>query len=287
MIAYLILAHDDIGQLIRLIRRLKSSGEVFVHLDNKSNKFFYLQKLQELHNFHLVSPRVNVFWGGFSLVEATLRLMEAATEKGATRLCLLSESCWPIVDNTTLENTIEDDFDYLNIGQSEVNDFHPFENRFSKFWPMDCAIINPKMQNRDPDSRYLKDFIASLPRRELPTLFKVYIGSNWMCLRVNTFKLILETINKNSEFYDFFKYALIPDEAFFQSIIGYLIDSKQLNFSELKNNLHYVDFTQKGIVGGFPKVLDKMDIEVAKNSGKLFARKIISGISDDFCNHFS
>lgn len=85
--------------MIRLIKRLKPLGEIFLYLDQKNNKFDKIQKLQETYGFHLVLPRVRVFWGGFSMVEATLGLMEFTAERGASRLCLLSESCCPIVDD--------------------------------------------------------------------------------------------------------------------------------------------------------------------------------------------
>jgi hypothetical protein len=98
--AFLILAHDDEQMLRRLVLRLAPLGAIHVHLDAKTDiSTWHLDDLP----CTIVQRRIRVFWGDWSAVEATTRLLESAlADSSTTRLTLLSGSHYPIVSNEVL-----------------------------------------------------------------------------------------------------------------------------------------------------------------------------------------
>jgi hypothetical protein len=99
--AFLILAHRDEAMLRRLVARVSALGPVYVHLDAKS-------KMSSLRadNFagKIIARRVPVYWGDWSMVEATTFLLESAlAESSNVRFTLLSGSHYPIISNDEIQ----------------------------------------------------------------------------------------------------------------------------------------------------------------------------------------
>jgi Core-2/I-Branching enzyme len=100
--AYLILAHDAPGQLAALIERLVPEGSpdvAIVHADARSA--LWLRLREELPSdtdaLRLIRDPVAVRWGHWSLVAATLKLIEAALAAGCDQAHLMSGADWPAV----------------------------------------------------------------------------------------------------------------------------------------------------------------------------------------------
>jgi len=99
--AFLILAHEDEAMLHRLVNRIASMGPVYVHVDAKTDMSKWQSKDLPC-NF--VPLRVPVYWGDWSLVEATTRLLEyALVDRSITRFSLLSGTHYPIISNEEIE----------------------------------------------------------------------------------------------------------------------------------------------------------------------------------------
>ena len=95
--AFLILAHEDENMLRRIVNRISILGPVFVHVDAKTNISEW--RCDDLP-CTFVKERIPVFWGDWSMVEATILLMEEAlTDSSLTRFTLLSGSHYPIISN--------------------------------------------------------------------------------------------------------------------------------------------------------------------------------------------
>lgn len=78
-IAYLILCHTDPDHIKRLTDKITdcTGDETFVHVDGKCDVRPFAQALQENPHVHL-TPRVPVYWGGYSAIEATILLFRTA-----------------------------------------------------------------------------------------------------------------------------------------------------------------------------------------------------------------
>jgi hypothetical protein len=120
--AYLILAHGEPAMLRRIVSALQCDGAAFyVHIDGKVGQAPFLRALQDFEHVRFVEP-VRVQWGGFSLVEATLRMMALAHEHGADRFTLLSGADYPIKTNAEI-------FEFLSTSRSEYMTFWRLEDR--------------------------------------------------------------------------------------------------------------------------------------------------------------
>lgn len=78
--AYLIMAHNNIEQLIRLVRVLEDErNDIYIHLDsNVKDRNFLKQELKSDYSKIELIERLNVNWGGFSQVRCELNLLKAA-----------------------------------------------------------------------------------------------------------------------------------------------------------------------------------------------------------------
>jgi hypothetical protein len=93
----LILAHEDVDMIRRIVKRMSSVGPTFVHVDAKS--IISKSQYQDMSCI-FVEPTVPVYWGDWSVVEATVLLLEAAlVDPSTTRFTLLSGSHYPIISN--------------------------------------------------------------------------------------------------------------------------------------------------------------------------------------------
>src|SRR5688572_2662398 len=95
--AFLILAHQDLTQLRRLCCALGPDDDIYVHVDRKT--ILDARTIGAFQpNVTFVMSRVTAHWAHISILEATVKLIEAALESGHDylRLVLLSGSYYPI-----------------------------------------------------------------------------------------------------------------------------------------------------------------------------------------------
>lgn len=98
--AFLILAHEDETMLRRLVKRIAPIGPVYVHVDAKTDISAW--QLDDLPCI-VLSKRVPVFWGDWSIVDATTLLLESAlADRSILRFTLLSGSHYPIISNSEM-----------------------------------------------------------------------------------------------------------------------------------------------------------------------------------------
>lgn len=95
-IAYLILCHTDPKHIRRLVEKVTkgTENEAFVHIDKKADSPAFREALEGLPHVHVLRNNRKVWWGGFSSVDATIRLMREALSYseqmyagGGTALC--------------------------------------------------------------------------------------------------------------------------------------------------------------------------------------------------------
>lgn len=82
-IAYLILCHTDPQHIKRLTRKIteNTNDVAFVHVDSESDFAPFQKELKNLPRVELLEDRVSVHWGGYSSVEATIRLFKYALSR--------------------------------------------------------------------------------------------------------------------------------------------------------------------------------------------------------------
>lgn len=233
-INYLILAHKNLGQLKRLIRRLSNENpaefSIFVHLDKKWDL-----TESDIKSISFISPNVTILTeriscklDDWSLIEAECRLMEAAYKKdsGEAYYVMLSGQDYPIRSNRDFVEYCIHNYPKPLI---DVTPWDPNNWVHLKFMnsPLYRVLFNIKFNNKifDLSFRALRRGVDSL----IPKRFKMkrqfdkigvlpYGGSQWWVLPNQVIKEILEEYHCNDKLVKIYKKTLTPDETFFQTM---------------------------------------------------------------------
>ena len=257
--ALLIQAHQDISYFIKLAK-IQPNVNFYVHMDAKSRDFPKTD-LANLANVVLLSDRVSVRWGGFSQIEATLKLFETAFAN--------------------------EDNAYFHLVSGEDVVLQPFEviekqwqQRFGFQAMMTCEMAPQYayrfiMDSPHADSNWQRQLTGKIITKLQQGVAKVkpyhsaiYFGSQWFSVtRADWEKIVPFT----DEYSDFFRHKLVPDEHFFQT----LITEKLTNQIRLSNdNRRQIIFDKNVNNGNSPIYLDLFKLERAKFDGYWFARKV-------------
>ncbi|NOY17521.1 MAG: beta-1,6-N-acetylglucosaminyltransferase [Gammaproteobacteria bacterium] len=233
LVVYLILAHDNPDMLGRLINALDSKQvHFFIHIDKKSDIRKFLPCIPEKQNVHLSENRVNVSWGGYSQVQATLNLMDEVLNSGIDfkYAALLSGTHYPIKSNAYIfEKLSHSTCEYLQF--CEVAEAGS-EQKINAYCLYDYALFNPRatfsgngLLNkviRIPGAvvnRVLSKVIPIFYQRRLVRNITPYTGANWWTLTKPCIKYIIDYSKTHKDYVDFFRFSIQPDETFFHTII--------------------------------------------------------------------
>ncbi len=276
-IAYLILAHNKPDQLARMLRVLEYDGASFyLHVDKKSpiDQFIELAGQHSNNNIKWLDRRIDVRWGGFSMVEAILALIKEAVKDGADRYILLSGQDYSIKPNDYIFDFFKDnELNYLNYFPIPTDDWagsglkwsNGGLDRINKYYYKDNKIVN----------KVLRGINKISPGRKFPRDIMPYGGSMWWCLTSNCVMNILDYIGSNKHVLSFYKYTQCPDELFFQTIVLNTTDEKLIE----NDNLRFIEWSVPG--ASSPNVLQTFHYEKIRTSNALFARKFDLDVSGD------
>ena len=217
-IAFLVLAHDDAPQLERLCRALQPHS-VFVHVDGK-NADFPFDRITKLPGVTLVRPSIKVHWGDYSMVEATLALIEKARETGVfERYVLLSGACYPVKPMTSLEAAFEMDPHREWINLTRIKRDSHLEHLIGRRWRLAPLV---QMRSLDARLRLMWNKISKTMGRDLEREIKMtpYYGSQWWALTDGCVAVIMDFVHSHALFVKAYRSVYAPDEHFFHTIVG-------------------------------------------------------------------
>lgn len=269
-IAILILSHDDLPHLIRLINQFnKNMFDIYIHIDKKSklsNEKIY-DKISRHNNVFLVDDRIKVYWGGYSIVKAELKLIqEAVSHREYLSFILISGSDYLIKRSEDLyHKIIIENRDYIN----SINLFElPKSNKLRKSVThrnkFDYLVLN----NTSAFIFKLNRKLINLVLNRIPLKndlydgkFSIFQGSQWWVLTNNSIRKIMSEYQDHQKKYDkLFSKIFAPDEKFFHSIyynvihpesrvekpIQYINESDYDKQTALLANLTYLNHSLKG-----------------------------------------
>lgn len=217
-VAYLVLAHHCPGHFGRLLQALLRQREarIFVHIDRKSDLAPFRTAAQD-DRIRFVAPRYAVAWGDFSVVEATLALMAEAVQHDVQYLCLLSGVDYPIRSAEHIErffatsrgrefiNLVPMPSASLDKPLSRLVRYQLRRNSLGRFRPLAQRIL---------DRLVRRDWRGPLRG------FAPYAGSQWWALTATAARYALDFAATHPDYVRFFRHVVVPDEIFFQTIIG-------------------------------------------------------------------
>ncbi|ASJ21057.1 glycosyl transferase [Brachyspira hampsonii] len=263
-ICFLILAHKNHNQLMRLINHLKKDFDIYVHIDKRANL-----NIKSFDNVK-VYKKIKTYHGGLSLVMATLFLIREAYKNDYDRYIFISGQDIPLKTNKEIIDFFDKNKD------KEFTSFVNIKNNDNMYKEMSFRLnaYNFGKLYRKLLGRKFREAISNIPFIKRKTPENIYYGSQWWNLSYNAIKYILEYVEKNPEYLKRFNYTWGSDEFFFQSIL--LTSSFKDNC--VNDCLRYIIW---GV--GTPINLKMENYEGLKNNIKdnLFARKFDENIDND------
>jgi hypothetical protein len=260
-LAYLILAHRAPDDLLAMLPALRRHGETYLHIDRDAQGFD--GHWQDLAQNAVFPERCHsVSWGGFSVVEATLALIETALERGrADYFLLMSGACLPVLSSETLADRLAREAgEYIDIMPDEEAAHHGRRKRlmhyrfYSKTMPRPALGAINRL-SRLAWTRPAFDVEFGEPR----------FGSMWWCLSRPCLEWAMQFRCRRPNYDTRFRHTETPDESYFQTLV-----SLSPYAERVKGTLTYVDW-DKG--GSHPKTLSRRDLPRIQASGRYFARK--------------
>lgn len=259
--ALLIQAHQDISYFIKLAK-IQPNVNFYVHMDAKSKSCDYPKTdLANLANVFLLKDRIMVRWGGFSQIEATLKLFETAfAHEDNAYFHLLSGEDVVLQPFEVIKKQWQQRFDFQAMMTCEMAPQYAY--RFIMDSPH--ADSNWQRQLMGKIITKLQQGMAKVKPYHSP----IYFGSQWFSVTRQDWEKIVPFTH---EYSDFFRHKLVPDEHFFQTLIA----EKLTNQIRLSNdNRRQIIFDKNVNNGNSPIYLDLLKLERAKFDGYWFARKV-------------
>ncbi|RFP90891.1 glycosyl transferase [Rhodobacteraceae bacterium 63075] len=269
-IAFILLCHKDPEAIIKQAERLTAVGDYMsIHFDARANPEHYAmirEALDDNPNVTFARKRIKCGWGEWSLVDASLKAVEAAVDAfpRATHFYMLSGDCMAIKSAEYAHEFLDrDDVDY-------IESFDYFESDWIKTGMKEERLIYRHFFNeRTQKRRFYAAF--NLQRRlgltrKIPDDLQIQIGSQWWCLRRRTVEWILDFTRKRRDVMRFFRTTWIPDETFFQTLVRHLVPETEIR----TRTLTFLMFTDYGMPVTFYN--DHYDLLLSQDY--LFARKV-------------
>ncbi|MDR0510102.1 MAG: beta-1,6-N-acetylglucosaminyltransferase [Rikenellaceae bacterium] len=259
-IAYLITAYGQYDHLRRLLKALDAEDvHFFIHVDARS------PMPQNVGDFDNVTftPRRRVWWGGWSHTAAILDLMRAAA--GFDYCALISGTDYPVRPDETLRRIVAGGGEFINAAEGFRSD-KP-EKRL-KYYHFD-GYDRRRRGLRELFLRGVELLLRPVAHKRRYPFERVYVGTVWSVLSGGCVRHILDYVDTHPEYVAFFRTALAPEEAFFQTIIG-----NSPYRDDILGNLTWTDWRDGGS-GPAEITVEHLPLFAATsaNGGPFFARK--------------
>jgi glycosyltransferase involved in cell wall biosynthesis len=256
---YLILAHKNSNQVLRLVNVLTTDNTYFViHVDNKTDELPFKSLIKDRANIFFCERRKIVNLGGFSVTEAIMELIgEMIARVGfPDYVHLLSGEDFPLKSNEYIFNWFEQ---------------HRGTN-FLEYFSLSSPIQNDSIE-QIRYNRYTEELGRAQELHDcLPDILP-YGGATWWSLTGECVSHIFNECNQGSKWYEFYKHILLSDNMMFHT---FLMNSKYkdtvVNYNLRKTNKYYD--------GLHSKTWLDMDFDELITSPRLFAHKFDENNND-------
>lgn len=294
-IAYIISAYKYPELLARIVSRLSDEdSDFFIHIDKKVKSQPFLSALRDTQqsNIFLVK-RQKCYWAEFGLVQAFLNAIKLIHQQSRPYdyIFAISAQDYPIKSNQYIHEFLGQNLGkiFMSYTPMPVLDwnweadggmgrldkyYYRFRGELRVFPP-----LKPPTSFRGKVFQRVLGLYFVLPR-QFPKNLRPYAGSTWWTIPSKAAEFILDFLDHRPDVLKFFKHVRMPDEIFFQTI---LCNSTNPAIRDhlINNDLRFIDWSQKDLLGGHPVTLTKDHYAALRGSSHLFARKFDHQIDED------
>lgn len=281
--AYLILAHKNFGQLRKLIELLDHPcNDIFVHVDAKAINF-NPEMFKEVcnHSMLMIIPdRINVNWGGVSIMRAELALLRAATSHAKYDYYhLLSGMDLPIKSQEDIHRFFDNHKgkEFINIWEFKKSNLSRF--KYYTVFPEGESKFRTRIINH-----IFKGLQMAIGHR-INKDIDFRIGSQWFSITDDLARYVL---SKEGWLEKVFQHTSTCDEIFLPTLVcnspfydmlffpKSVKSQKEVNLS----NLRFIDWT-RGESVRHPWTFRAYDFDLLSNVDHFWARKFDENIDGE------
>lgn len=287
-IAYMLLVHKNPDQVNKFIEQIikHEHSDVYVHIDKKSVHFM-IDKIMKHPRVYILQDSVSGSWGDISLVDATIKLINAVvdSERKYEFLCLRSGQDMIVKEGYEKYLTENKERNFITV--SKIDKSNSYAACVNIRWPKCTRRLYDNMH----PFRLLRSLLKYMyyygfnlfpNKNKLPESFSIYDGSQWFTISMSFGKYIINYLHKNQWYYDAFKDALVPDTCFFQTLI------KNSPFSNTVININHVYMRWGSTIkdNNHPVTLTTDDINGIEATDNYFARKFDENVDNEVIKYF-
>ena len=297
-VVFLFLIYKNANLVYHICKRLENEGVYFYfHIDKNSQENF--ECLKQLENSCFASKRFATSWASPDLVYATYECIKdiiSLHSKG--HVILMSESDYPVKPIRYLKKFLVDN-NKNYIVTNKLPCYNPIENS-NNFWieggerrskcytlylkSRQIATIEPKIINWGNCRQFGKVLLKKptkireafglwfRDKRMNPEGIDYYGGDQWFILKIESLKMVVDYIESHPRFFSDMQYTDTPDEIFFQSLFGSLIDIEE----RVGTTLRFIYWPPKP--SNSPNIFKLSDIDLIdtaiRKSNIFFVRKV-------------
>ena len=291
-IAYIFLVHKDPKQIKRLIDSISETGDFYIHVDKKSDFASFENEFRDYSNVFFTTKRYSVWWAGFSMIKGYMAgLLDAfGSDKGYDRFVFMTGQDYPLMTNAQILEEFENNrsTEYIMAYNIATSTIPTDKNKILKNWYFDF-FFNSSFLARCYRSFMYRVITKNFTREELRVplngkLVDPYFGQMLSAFTREGTELILDTYLHDKKFNKVMKKVHAAVESYWQTIIF----NSPLRKNTVQNGeeheitehfgwapLHYHNYDVD------TSVYTAKDFEELKNSGYMFCRKVVLGVSDE------
>ncbi len=266
--AILIQCHNKPEQINFLIEVMPADKfDFYIHVDKKSVIFNEIKRNDNI----FFSERIDVHWGRFSQVEATMKLFSMIDTSKYSYVHLISGNDFIVKhpdEIYTFFNDNDKEFIESNILPGTCTWSWNGLDRYSVYYPQWIIHRPADMFFRIIRVAY-REFVMRtkiFTRKKFPVK-DFYGGSSWFSITGSLVGWMKKYLEENPEYVEFFKHGVCVDEVFFQTLARCSPYSKNI----INEHLRYMIWN--GVTTGGPKTIMELDIIDIKESNCIWARK--------------
>lgn len=286
--AFLIIAHNNWRQLNNLVKLLDhKDNDIYIHIDKKSRGLNVAELIGNVHYSKIkVFSQFNVYWGGYSIVEVEMFLLETAHQIGYNYYHIISGVDLPLKSMEYIHKFFEENNDYEFISFDDdklMNDpeiarrakyYHLLQNYRRRF---KCKALNCFFTFCERCLLGVQIILRVNRTRNLD--WEIKYGSQWVSI---TYSLVSELVKNETKIDKIFKKTNCADELFIQTI-AWNCGFKDKIYPE--GNMRLIDWERGG--NGNPYTYRNSDYELLVNSKMLFARKFNECVDSNIIRRLS
>ncbi|CAN0074699.1 unnamed protein product, partial [Scytosiphon promiscuus] len=278
-LVYVLLAHDEPAQVVRLVDALDDTEGrdrtwFVIHIDAKADDVQEELKEAFIDRANVIvmeEGRLDVAWGGFNVVQASLNAVALALEREIPFhwLWILSGTTYPVVSNDAIRQKLSSHHPESIFMEVKPSPHKPASTTWHYFVECDSALHR-------------------IGRNLIPRGLEMFVGSQWLAMPPSAARWLMEDKGLVPRYREYSKHIVVADENFLPTVIknspfcGNLVSSNlvHVQFDRYEHTLDREDrradkclMPNPDHCGRSPATMTLDYLSVLEHSSMLFARK--------------